>query len=156
MGTAWQPPKTTIPFMDIHGLYDDTIPANVTNSHLYAMHGNTDAPEGCGFSSDGFYYEPSYDWNRDIARVNGCNMSNSEGWNETNGSWIPWPTVIDGRAGWQCGQAFGECARASPAVRCTWNGVHELPLVGKRTTYAHMHIPANNLTHPQKVHAFAR
>ena len=35
-------------------------------------------------------------------------------------------------------------------------GMHELPLVGKRTNYAHQHIPPNNLTHPQKVHAFAK
>jgi hypothetical protein len=35
----WKPPADPIPFMDIHGLYDDTIPANVTNSHLYQMHG---------------------------------------------------------------------------------------------------------------------
>jgi hypothetical protein len=82
-------------------------------------------------------------------------MDNGMGWNKTNGSWIPYPTVIDGQAGWQCGQAFGACPTAFPLVRCTWNGVHELPLVGKRTNYAHEHIPPNNLTHTQKVHAFA-
>ena len=59
-------------------------------------------------------------------------------------------------AGWQCGLAFGHCPPASPLVRCTWDGMHEVPLVGKRTRYAHQNIPPNNLTHTQKVHAFAR
>jgi hypothetical protein len=77
--------------MDIHGLYDDVIPANITNSHLYATNGNSGAPDGCGFSSDGFYYVPSYNWTRDIAKANGCEMANSAGWNRTNESWTPWP-----------------------------------------------------------------
>ena len=83
-------------------------------------------------------------------------MANAEGWNSTKGSWIPWETTIDGEAGWQCGLAFGTCPPEHPLVRCTWNGMHELPLVGKRANYSHQHIPPNNLTHPQKVHAFAR
>jgi len=152
----WKPPVAPIPFMDIHGLYDDTIPANITNSHRYDINGNSGAPDGCGFSSDGFYYVPSYNFTRDIAKVNGCTMANAEGWNSTKGSWIPWETTIDGEAGWQCGLAFGTCPPEHPLVRCTWNGMHELPLVGKRANYSHQHIPPNNLTHPQKVHAFAR
>eukprot|EP00729_Bicosta_minor_P007905 gene7905-6902_t len=129
----WKPPVAPIPFMDIHGLYDDTIPANITNSHRYDINGNSGAPD-----------------------VNGCTMANAEGWNSTKGSWIPWETTIDGEAGWQCGLAFGTCPPEHPLVRCTWNGMHELPLVGKRANYSHQHIPPNNLTHPQKVHAFAR
>jgi len=147
----WAPPVSPIPLMDIHGHYDDIIPANVTNSHLYPKFS---APGDSSFSQDGFYYLPSYNWTRDIARVNKCNMSNADGW-PPNGSWVPWNTSIDGWAGWQCGLAFGKCPPAYPLVRCVWDGTHELPLVGKRSTYAHMHIPPNNLTHPQKVHAFA-
>ena len=153
----WRPPAEPIPFMDIHGHFDDVIPANITNSHRYDLHGNHDAPDGCSFSADGFFYMPSYNWTRDIARVNGCEMRNAAGWNATaNASWTPWPTVLDGMAGWQCGLAFGQCPQAAPLVRCTWNGMHEVPLVGKRTHYAHQIIPPNNLSHPQKVHAYAR
>eukprot|EP00040_Diaphanoeca_grandis_P010780 m.55239 g.55239 ORF g.55239 m.55239 type:complete len:412 (-) comp22036_c0_seq2:19-1254(-) len=143
----WKPPVAPIPLMDIHGLFDDTIPANVTNSAHYPAANS--APYDCTFSSDGFYYTPSYNVTRDIARVNGCDMDNANGWNTTNGSWIPWATVCDSQADFQCGLAFGKCPSSYPLVRCTWTGVHELPFVGKR-------LHSNNLTHPQKVHAFAK
>eukprot|EP00035_Acanthoeca_spectabilis_P011297 m.198735 g.198735 ORF g.198735 m.198735 type:complete len:412 (+) comp15300_c0_seq3:119-1354(+) len=148
----WSPPVSSIPIMDIHGRFDDIIPANITNSHLYPKFKAPYADSS--FSQDGFYYMPSYNWTRDIARANRCNMTNADGW-PPNGSWVPWNTSIDGWAGWQCGEAFGRCPPQYPMVRCTWDGTHELPLVGKRTSYAHQHIPPNNLTHPQKVHAFA-
>jgi hypothetical protein len=49
----WEPPKTPLALMDIHGKLDDTIPANATNGYQYP---NYTAPHGGSFSDDGMYY----------------------------------------------------------------------------------------------------
>eukprot|EP00037_Helgoeca_nana_P025556 m.282250 g.282250 ORF g.282250 m.282250 type:complete len:366 (-) comp26984_c1_seq4:2657-3754(-) len=59
----WKPPTHPIPMMDIHGHFDDIIPANVTNSHLWPKFKSPYYPEA-SFSEDGFYYVPSYNWTR--------------------------------------------------------------------------------------------
>ena len=140
----WKPPVAPIPLMDIHGLYDDTIPANITNSHRYDINGNSGAPAGCGFSSDGFYYVPSYNFTRDIAKVNGCEMSNAEGWNTTTGSWIPWETSIDGTYDQHTTagrrplrrQHLRYCVRARVCVRERERGLQSFMVVNFRVLYA--------------------
>jgi hypothetical protein len=83
------------------------------------------------------YYTNNTQIITDMARANNCSM----------GPRRHWPTKYDGKCGWYCWLPFGECGR-NPVVRCTWYGKHQLPCRGHKINH--------NVSHEDKVYAFAR
>jgi len=118
-------PLTPMPLMDIHGIYDDTVPANVSNSwRRYKKFGcpvKAAGAEGCAVSNDGWYYTPQGTLLSPWARANAC-QSGSVSAFVTDGR-------FDGQTGFDCVTETAHCA--NPVIRCVhsvrYNGGHTWP-----------------------------
>ena len=114
--------KSPVAYMDIHGVQDNTVPANVTNGfhpkkQRAKGHCDEDAsgycagPDGSAVSNDGFFYTPVPNITLTWAENNDCDFSGN----------APYATSFDGAdAKWQfsCNAPHGSCGGAD-VVQCT-------------------------------------
>jgi len=119
-------PKVSLPVLDIHGIFDDTVPANVTNSWGRYKHAGCPVaavgPEGCTVSNDLWYYTPVDKLTTAFAQAAGCSHSEAEH--------FPVPAEFEGHTGFHCMTNYAGCSSAA-LVRCThtveYNGGHTWP-----------------------------
>jgi len=115
------PPKVPMPVIDIHGIRDDCVPANVSNS--WGKYKRTGCPvdragrNGCTVGDDGWLYHPVHEIMARWATANGC---------PADGKPTQAPTRHDGKTGWSCVMPFGDRCGA-PVHQCTHNLAHTWP-----------------------------
>jgi poly(3-hydroxybutyrate) depolymerase len=103
------PPRSPVSLLEVHGYYDQTVPANASN-------GLGGGPAGAAVSEDHFYYTEVPYITRAFADAAGCAGPNR-----------PYPTPFDGIAGFQCNMPHGACGERS-IVQCIGNWAHTWPL----------------------------
>ena len=98
--------------MDVHGLLDAIVPANISNGFL-----GRPGPAGSTYSADGFYYVPLDNVTAAWAEVNRC---------EGPEAWRVHSTPYDGDLWWHCIEPYGSCERGA-VMRCSSLAEHVWP-----------------------------
>eukprot|EP00039_Didymoeca_costata_P019040 m.335996 g.335996 ORF g.335996 m.335996 type:complete len:387 (-) comp17730_c0_seq1:1385-2545(-) len=119
------PPLRRMAVMDVHGIEDDVIPANVSNGHGKGPHDSI-------LSEDGFYYTSTADVMKAWATKNGC-----------SGAKEHYPTEFDGDTDLYCWSPYGACPEA-PVIQCTHSLGHTWPFINTTIGRSHAALLAWN------------
>jgi len=116
-------PSVPIPIVDIHGVRDETVPANVSNSYgKYKQEGcpvDVVGRAGCTVSEDLFFYTPQDKLLALWARVNSCGSQDGPALGVSTSS------RFDGVGGFTCTSPYGACKYM--VVRCVHDAGHTWP-----------------------------
>jgi poly(3-hydroxybutyrate) depolymerase len=114
-------PDGATALLDMRGLIDNTVPANISNGWPAPWLPGEAGPHNTATSSDGFYYTPIDNITDRWAATLGC-----------EGGIEHYPTRFDGLADFYCVRPHGRCQRPgdganAEVVRCYHNGGHSWP-----------------------------
>ncbi len=115
-------PAGATALLDMRGLIDNTVPANISNGWPAPWLPGEAGPHNSATSSDGFYYTPIDNITARWATTLGCANDGIE----------HYPTRFDGIADFYCVRPHGRCQRPgdganAEVVRCYHNGGHSWP-----------------------------
>ena len=139
------PVKSPVSLLDLHGLIDGVIPANLSN----VIGCNAGGPHGSTLSNDGFFYTPLLNVTRAWGGVNGCPGTSSGGAVEQA------KTSLDGDRHWYCRFPEGKtCASGAEIVTCSGLFEHTWPWFdGDETTETFARFAFDFMKAHPKVHS---